>query len=140
MFMPVFESLKKVAGTTVQMQQEMFNKWFSLWPGIPVPPGTPPAWTEPMQRFQKRWAEAVGELLRQYKETIDTQFKAGQQNIEKAFQIGEARSAEELRAKTIELFQKCFEAVAQVPQAQLRGFQGAVEKWFELVSAPVPTP
>ena len=145
MFVPVLESASKIAGATVEMQQEMIRKWFSLWPGVPpVPgfpavPGVPTAWAEQAQKVQKRWAEAVGELIRRRRETVEAQFKAAQQNIEKAFQLGEAKTPEEMRARTIELWQKCVEAVRQASEAQLRDFQAAAEKWFELMTTPFPT-
>src|SRR5262245_6371742 len=128
MFVSVLENMGKITGATAQMQQELFKKWFSMWPGFPATPGTPftpgipPAWMEQAQKVQKRWAETVNELLRRQRETVEAQFKAGQVNIEKAFQIGEARTPEELRARTAELWQKCFEAVRQTSEAQVREF------------------
>jgi hypothetical protein len=142
MFIPVLESMAKIAGTTAEMQQEVFKKWFSVWPGIPCVPGMPAypaAWGEQAQRFQKRSGEIVADLVRRQRETFEAQFKVGQQNIEKAFQIGEAKNPEELRAKTLELWQKCFEAVCQASEAQMRNFTTAFEKWIE-VSMPSPTP
>jgi hypothetical protein len=145
MFVPVLESVGKIAGATVEMQQEMLKKWFALWPATPSFPGFPgfggypPAWAEQAQKVQKKWAEAVSELIRRRRETVESQFKVVQQNIEKAFQVGEAKTPEELRAKTIELWQKCFEAVRQASEAQLRDFQAAADKWFELMTTPLPT-
>jgi broad specificity phosphatase PhoE len=145
MFIPVLESMGKIPGATVEMQQEMFKKWFSIWPGmsfnpvIPGMPATPAAWGEQVQKIQKRWAEAVRELVRRKQETVEAQFKAGQQSIEKAFQIGEARSPEELRARTKELWQKCIEAVRQASEAQMRDFTVAIEKWVELMTTALPT-
>jgi predicted patatin/cPLA2 family phospholipase len=117
----------------------MLNKWLSLWPGVPVMPTYPAAWKEQVQWFRKRWAETVTELLKRQRETLEAQFKFGQQNIEKAFEIGEVKTPEELRAKAVELWQKCFESVLQLSEAQAREFQVAVEKWVELVTTPVPT-
>jgi hypothetical protein len=139
MFVPVLENMGKITGATVEMQHELFNKWLSMWPGVPVVPSYPSAWKEQVQRFRKRWAETVGELMKRQRETTEAQFKAGLQNIEKAFQIGEITNPEELRARTIELWQKCFEAVLRLSEAQTRDFQVAVEKWLELVTNPVPT-
>jgi broad specificity phosphatase PhoE len=148
MFIPVLESMGKITGATVEMQQEMFKKWFSIWPGMPMVPGipvipgipaSPAAWGEQVQKIQKRWAETVSELLRRQQETVETQFKAGQQNIENAFQIGEAKSPEELRARTKELWQKCIEAVRQASEAQMRDFTVAIEKWVDLMTTALPT-
>jgi hypothetical protein len=138
MFAAVLENMGKISGATAQMQHELFKKWFSLWPGVPGFPGYPTGWTEQVQKVQKKWVEVVGELLRRQRETVEAQFKAGQANIEKAFQIGEAKTPEELRAKTIELWQKCFEAVRQSSEAQVRDFTVAIEKWFELMMLPLP--
>jgi hypothetical protein len=138
MFIPVLESMGKITGATVQMQQEMFKKWFSMWPVIPEGPAYPGAWVEKVQRFQKQWAESVTELVRRQQEIIEAQFKAGQQNIEKAFALGQVKDPEELRARTLELWQKCIEAVRQTSEAQVRNFTAAIEKWFALITPPPP--
>jgi hypothetical protein len=138
MFMPVLESMGKITGATVDFQQEIYKKWFSMFPGVPGIPPYPAAYGEQVQRLQKKWVEIVSDLIRRQRESIDAQFKAGQQNIEKAFQIGEVKNPEELRARTIELWQKCFEAVRQASEAQVRDFTVAIEKWVELMTTPVP--
>lgn len=146
MFAPVMESMSKMTEATMGLQQEMIRKWFSAWPGVPFmpgappTPGTPPAGVEQIQKFQKKWIETVSEIVRRQRETLEAQFKAGQQNIEKAFHLGEAKSTEELRARTIELWQKCFEGMRQASEAQIRDFQVAVDKWFELVVTTFPPP
>jgi len=137
MFIPVLESMSKITEATVGMQQEMFKRWFSFWPGVPTVPSYPRVSGEQVQQFQKKWAETVTELLKRHRETVETQFKAGQQNIETVFQLGEAKNPEELRARSLELWQKCIEAVRQTSEAQTRDFQVAVEKWFELMMAPL---
>jgi hypothetical protein len=137
MFMPVLESMGKITGATVEFQQEMFKKWFSMFPGAPGVPAFPAAYGEKVQQLQKRWAEIVSDLIRRQRESVEAQFKAGQQNIEKAFQIGEAKNPDELRARTLELWQKCFEAVRQASEAQVRDFTVAIEKWVELMTTPV---
>ena len=140
MFMPVLESMGKISAATAEMQQELFKKWFSLFPTFPAGPTFLAAWGDQMQRFQKRWAEVSGDLIRRQREVIEAQFKVGQQNIEKAFSVSEAKTPEELRARTIEFWQKCIESVRQTSEAQLREFQAAVEKWFELMKPVIPSP
>ena len=105
--------------------------------GVEAAPGVPPypvAYGEHVQRLQKRWAEFVSDTIRRQREAVEAQFKVGQQNIEKAFQIGEAKNPEELRARTLELWQKCFESVRQTSEAQVRDFTVAIEKWAELMT------
>jgi hypothetical protein len=131
MFNQALENFREAAQTTVQLQQEMFKTWIKLWPGIPV---APPSWGDQVQQFQKRWAKAIGDMIKQHKEATEVHFKAGLQNIEKAFQIGEAKTPEVLRSKSLELWQKCFEDLRQVYEAQLHGFEKMVEKWTELTT------
>jgi len=103
MFVNVLENIGKVTGATVAMQQEIFKKWIGMFPGIPGVPTSPQANPEQMEQFQKKWAETAGELFRRQKEVFEAQFKSGMENIETAFKVAEARSPEEVRAKTIEL-------------------------------------
>ncbi len=129
MFNQVYENLKRATEATVQMQQEMFKTWVHLWPGMTA---TSPEWSDGVQQFQRKWAETLSDLLKRQREVTGAHFKAGLQNIERAFQVGEAKTPEELRAKSLELWQKCFDDLRLVYEAQLRGFEMAVEKWTDL--------
>jgi hypothetical protein len=133
MFEPVFENLRKATEAGIQIQQEMFKKWVSLWPGVPGMPFVPTAGAEPFLKIQKKWTEFVGEVVKKQRETLEAQFSAGLRNIEAAFHLAEAKDPEELRAKTVELWQKSFECLRQLYDAQVRDFQAAVAKWTELV-------
>jgi len=126
MFNQVVENFRQAGEATVQLQQEIFKKWLTLWPGMTV---ASPTWVEQAQQFQKKWIENLGDLLKRQRELTENQFKAGQQNIEKAFQLAQAKSPEELRSKTLELWQQCFDNLRLVYEAQLRGLETATEKW-----------
>src|SRR5262249_32460730 len=128
MFDQVYENLRKATESSIQMQQEMFKKWVGLWPGMPAFPG---ANGEQLGKFQKKWMEVAGELVKRQRETLEAQFSAGLRNIEAAFHLAEAKDPEELRAKTIELWQKAFECMQQAQEAQFRDFQAAAAKWTE---------
>jgi len=133
MFDQVFEGMRKATEASVQMQQEGFKKWLSLWPGVPA---AAPLWGEQVLRLQEvrqKWAEVVHDLLRRQREMTEASFKAGLQNIEKAFQLAEARNAEELRARTMERWRQCFESLRQASEAPLHEFQAATERWLELM-------
>jgi hypothetical protein len=106
MFDQVFENLRKATEASIQMQQDLFKKWASLWPGVPAPPAFGEA-----GKFQKKWAETVGELVKKQRETLEAQFSAGLRNIEEAFHLPEAKDPEEMRAKAIELWRKSFECL-----------------------------
>jgi len=131
MFDQVIESMRKATEATVKIQQEMFKKWISLWPGFAV---GQVGCGEQAQQLQKKWAEVVTELVKRQQEAAEVQFKAGLETIEKTFQIGEVKDPEELRAKTIELWKHCFESLRQVSETQVREFQVAGQKWYDFVS------
>ncbi len=130
MFDQAFENLRKATETTVQLQQEMFKKWAGAWPGG----SSSSAWGDQVYQFEKKWMDSMGDLFAKQRETLETQFKAGMQNIEKAFQIGEAKSPEELRAKTMEMWQKCFESLRQTYETQVRDFQATLQKLSGLLT------
>jgi hypothetical protein len=133
MFDQAFDSLRKATESSIALQQEMFRKWMGLWPGIPE--STFPF--SELQKFQKKWVEVVGELVKKKNESLEAEFKAGLQNIEEAFRLSEIKDPEELRAKTVELWQKTFDYLRQTSETQLRDFQYAVSKWAELMTKGV---
>lgn len=133
MFEQVFENLHKATDSTIQMQQELFKKWVSLWPTLPV---TSAVLDQPL-KLQRKWQESVGELIKKQRETLETQFSAGLKGLEDAFHLAEAKNPEELRVKTVELWQKAFDCLRQTAEAQMCDFQGAVARWTELVTKGV---
>lgn len=146
MFEQAFENVRLATESTIHLQQEMFNKWVGVFAGLPVAPS---AGTARLQRAQKQWLEFVGDLVKRERETLETQFSAGLKNIEDAFRLTEIKDPKELRAKTIEFWQKSIDCMWQMYEAQIRDFQAAAVKWTELVlkgipdgppAAKVPTP
>jgi len=129
MFEPVFESLRKATDATVKMQQELFSKWTTMFPGLPMVPAA----YEPV-KFQKRCVEVMTELTRKQRETLEAQFNNGVKTIEEAFRVFEAKDPEELRAKTVELWQKTFDSLRQVYDSQVKDFQAATAKWADLMT------
>jgi hypothetical protein len=127
MFEHVFDSLRTATEANVQMQQELFKKWMGMFPVVPAAGG------EPFPKLQKKWVEFVAGMVKKQRETMEAQFGAGLKHIEEAFRPAEIKEPEELRTKTIELWQKTFEYIRQAYEAQMRDFQAAVVKWTELM-------
>ena len=130
MFDSIFDNLRKATEITIQMQQEMLKKWTGLFPSPPTLPG----WSEQAQKLQKKWADVVEETLKRQHEVLEIQYSAGLKNIENAFALSEVKDYEELRGKTVELWQKSFDNLRQTFEAQLRGYQTATNKWWELLT------
>jgi len=129
----VLDNFRKASETTMQMQQEMLKKWMGQWPTAnPSTPGA--AWVEQAQSFQKRWLESVTEVMNKHREKLDSQYKAGIAAIEDAFRATEAKSPEEYRRMTEELWKKSFESLKGSAESQIHDFQMAIEKWFEMAT------
>ena len=131
MFEPIIESLRKATESTVQMQQEMFKKWASLWPAAP---GCQPVWGEQVQKFQKIWAEFLEETLKKQRAALEAQFASGRKNVEAALKLVELKDPQELRSKTLELWQQAFETLRQTCETQVQDFQAVVAKWTEAMN------
>jgi hypothetical protein len=128
----VLDNFRKASETTMQIQQEMLKKWMGQWPTTPATDGN--AWAEQAQTFQKRWLESVTEIMNQHREKLDAQYKAGIAAIEDAFRVTEAKTPEDYRRMTEDLWKKSFETLKSSAETQIQDFQKAVEKWFELAA------
>jgi hypothetical protein len=124
----IIDSVRKATESSVALQQELFRKWVSFWPGMPV--SVIPF--DELQKVQKKWVEMVCELFQRENNILAVQFKSGFGAIEKLCRLAEAKDAEQLRSKTMELWQKTFDDLWLLSDAQLRGFQNAVAKMAEL--------
>lgn len=137
MFDQVFDNFRKATETTLQAQQDLFRQWMSQWPMFPMDPTTPGSngiISEQARSFQKHWTECVTALMTKHCEALDTQYRAGIREIEDALRTTEAKSPEEFRRLTEELWRKSFEVLKQTIENQIRDFQVAVEKWSELMT------
>ena len=125
-----FDSMRKATGCTIQVQQEMFKTLAGTWPGFPA---SRPAGTAQVLKFQQRWAEVMSDLIKKQSESFETQFIAGLANIEEAFRLGTVKDPEELRVRTVALWQKTFDTLRRSYEAQMRAVQTAATRWTELV-------
>ena len=137
MFDQVFDNFRKATETTLQAQQDLFRQWMSQWPMYPMAPtapSSPSVVTEQVRTFQKQWTDSVTALMTKHCEALDAQYRAGIKTIEDALRTTEAKSPEEFRKLTEELWRKSFEVLKQTIENQLRDFQAAIEKWSELMT------
>jgi len=130
MFEQVIENLNLVRDSSIKLQQELFKKWVGAWASPWVGPN---GGGDKVQQAQKKWHAFTADLVKKEREKLEAQFSAGLKNIEEAFHLAEVKEPEELRTKTIELWQRSIECMRQMYEAQMRDFQAAVTKWTELV-------
>lgn len=133
-FDQMFETVRKAAESTLEIQQNLFRQWTTAWPGAlnPIPKVQPPG-IEQFQQFCKEWTQATTEVTRKNLEIFERQYKAGLELLETAFQPGGVKDPAEQRQKVTELWQKSFECLKELAETQMKSFQSAVEKWMELV-------
>jgi len=130
MIEPVFEALRRASEFNIQLQQEVFKRWFSLGPGKVAPPnGT----AEQIGKIKEEWSEFTAELVKKQRGALEAQFSAGLEIVEEAVHLAEAKDPEELRAKTIELWQKAFDSQRQLVEGQMRDFHDVVTRCTDLV-------
>ncbi len=137
MFEQVFDNVRLATESGIHMQQEFFKKWVGIWPGMPV---GPTGVADKFQKAQKKWVEFITDMVKKGRETLETQFSTGLNNVEEAFHLVEIKEPKEFRAKSIEFWQKSIDYVRQTYEAQIRDFQAAVAKWTELVMKSAPEP
>jgi hypothetical protein len=116
------------------LQQEVFQKWFSLGPGKVAPPNGP---AEQIGKIKKEWSAFTAELVKKQRGALESQFSAGLEIVEEAVHLAEAKDPEELRVKTIELWQKAFDCQRQLYEGQMRDVQDVVSKWTDLLMKEV---
>ncbi len=137
MFDQVFDSFRKASETTLQAQQDLFHQWMSQWPMFPLdstPPASKGVVSEQARSFHKQWTDTATALMIKHCEALDAQYRAGIHTIEDALRTAEAKSPEEFRKLTEELWRKSFDVLKQTIENQIRDFQIAVEKWSELMT------
>ncbi|MBV8130807.1 MAG: hypothetical protein JO114_24415 [Planctomycetaceae bacterium] len=158
MFDMILENYRKATESTMKLQQDVLRNWTMQWPqmfgaqtfGHPSDPGIPStggpasgsttpgaAWLEQLSDAQKKWGQAVTDMLNKHRESLDAQYKAGIRTIEEAFKVGEATDPQQFRRFTEELWKHSFECLKTVAEAQTRDVQAAMEKFYEVASKSV---
>jgi hypothetical protein len=131
MFNAVFENLRTATDLAIQTQQDLFKKWVAFWEGASP---FQPVKSEQVQKLQKKWTETVTESLKRQREALEAQFTAGLKSLEAAFAVAGAKDIAEVRAKSVELWEKSFDCLRKAFETQTAEFQAALARWTELVT------
>lgn len=134
MYEQVYENLRKATESSIQMQQEMFQKWTSLFPGQTQPMAAAATAMDEAARLRSKWEEAVTEMLKRQRDTVDAQYRAGLKTLEEMFQVGQAKSPQEIQQRVLELYRTSFESLRQLSESQMKDFKAAVERWTEMMT------
>jgi DNA anti-recombination protein RmuC len=121
----------KAATAGLELQQEQFQQWSKLWPGVP---GPQTAWVEQMRTFQKEWSKVVTELARKHQDVLDRQYKKAVESLEEALSVVEATDVDEFHKRAEQLCRKTVDCLHEVAEIQLRELQEAFSKWSGLMT------
>jgi hypothetical protein len=128
-FEQVFDSFRKAAESSVEMQQELFRQWGAGWPGFPQPQN---AWLERVQKFQKEWAKTVKELLGKHREILDEQYRLALDSLEEAFRVVQSSDPQEYAKRCEALCKKSLDVMREAGELQVKETQEALNKWMGL--------
>ena len=149
----ILENYNKAVESTLKLQQEMLRNWTMQWPplgtqvfelplkGTSTPASATPAalasaapaatWLEQLSTAQRKWAEAVADMLKRHQETLDELYRAGIRAIDDAFRLGEARDPEQFRRLSVELWRQNCEVLKTAVASQMHDVQSVMQKWYE---------
>ncbi|HEX3905296.1 MAG TPA: hypothetical protein VH853_20890 [Polyangia bacterium] len=130
----LFDTYRKASESWMQMQQDLFRN--AGQPSFFAPPPGMAGGPDWARNAHKRWAELTGEMLNRQRESVDALYKSLIQAVEQASRISEAKSSEDYRRATEEIWGKWFESVKNHSEAQFRDAQTFAGKSMEFGSSP----
>jgi hypothetical protein len=130
MFDQFMDGIRRTSESSFQMQQEVFRQWTRMWGQMP--PGVGGA-TEWGRASQKRWVDLGVEMLNKHREGLDATYKAGIELIQQAFSVSDAKSPDDYRRMTEDLWRRLFDLQKQQAENQFRDFQTLYDKSATIV-------
>jgi hypothetical protein len=127
----LFEGFRKASESSLQMQRDALKNWTQQW--LSGPTNSAAATTEWYRTLQKRWIDLTIELLKRNRDSFDAASQSGIEIIEQMFRAVEAKSADDYRRFTEDLWRKLFDTFKAQAETQFREFQEFSEKSFAIV-------
>jgi hypothetical protein len=127
-FETTFSTLRKSAESAIHLQQQLFKEWTKYWPGMTQ---STMDWNAGVRKSQDEWAATIAEAMKQHRELLDQQYRAGAAALEEAFQVAAAKDPEEFRTRCEALCRQTLTLVKESSEAQMRQFQDAMKKWMD---------
>src|SRR4051812_35181864 len=133
MFDQFLDSFRRASESSVQVQQDLFKQWQQQWF---TSPSAAAAAGDGGRAFQKRCLELTVEILNKHRESLDAGYKAGIQAIEEVFRASDAKSPEDYRRASEELWRKLFVAFRSQYETQLQELQKFAAISFDMAQKP----
>ena len=130
MFDLMFDMYRKASESGLQMPLDLMKQWTQQW--APASSNVAGASTEWGRTFQKRWSDLLIESLNKHRESFDATYRSGIQLIEQTFRVSEAKSSDDYRRVTEDLWRKLLDILREQSETQLRDFQSLAAKSLEI--------
>ena len=129
----MFDTFRKASEPWLKMQQDLFQTGApaSLF-AAPQGTGVAPEWA---RNTQKKCLDLAAEVLGRQRESLDALFKSAINLLQQTSQISEAKSSEDYRRATEDLWRKWFESVKSHSETQFRDVQTFAGKSLEIVQS-----
>jgi len=127
----VLGNMRKAAETNLKMQQDLFQQWTKMWPGMPSPQSM---WLDKVRDFQRQWSNTVSDLAHKHRDTINRQYQSALESLDEALRLTESSNPEEFRRRSEQLCRKTLECMREASETQMKEFQEAMLKWSEMVT------
>jgi flagellin-specific chaperone FliS len=129
MFDSLLESSRKAWESSLQTQQDVLKQMTQQWTTLTPKAG---ASVEYARTLQRRWLEMVFESLNKHRQSLDSLYQAGLDLLEHSIRLSDARSLEDCRRVTDELWRKVFEVSKVQSETQLHEAQKWAQKSLEI--------
>jgi flagellin-specific chaperone FliS len=135
MFDSLLESSRKAWESSLQTQQDALKQLTQQWTTLTPKTG---ASVEYARTLQRRWLEMVFESLNKHRQSLDSLYQAGLDLLEHSIRLSDARSLEDCRRVTDELWRKLFEVSKVQSETQLHEAQKWAQKSLEILQNGKP--
>jgi hypothetical protein len=133
----MFAAFRKASESSLQMPLEAYKSWAGQLLSAH------PFWQTSLgggafdwgRTFQRRWTDLVVESLHKHRESLDAGYRSAIQLVEQTLRSAEAKSPEDVRHATEEVWRRLIDLLKQQSEAQVRDFQAWAAKSMELQRA-----
>jgi len=135
----LLDTFRKASESSLRMQQDVFKTLTQQWttPFAGAASATSPT-GENAAAFQKRFATLSLELLKKHREALDSAYASGIQIFEQALRMTDARSPEDFRKVSEDVWRKLADTYKTESEARFRDLQKWMDDSFQAAQKAKP--
>jgi hypothetical protein len=150
----ILDDYSRAFESMLRLQEVLLRNWSNQWslfrlevsgPCLtetqnPARTGLASSLSEQISSSQKKWSEAVSDVLRRHQETLDEQYRAGIRAIDDAFRMSEAKDPEQFRHLGEDLWRRNIDVLNTALASQMHDVQSIMHKLLEAATASTICP